>query len=236
MKNKNNYVVMFILSFLLIFLYFYVIILLVIKLGYSYEKMFNLELELVKKLDVRPRLLLHSCCAPCSSYVIEYLSNYFDITIFYYNPNISPIEEYLKRKDEQIRLINTISTIGKLDIIDCDYDNNLYEEAIKGLEFEPERGKRCTVCFNLRLDKTANKAKELNYDYFATTLTVSPYKNSNLINDIGMEIQNKYNVKYLMSDFKKKNGYKRSIELSKKYNLYRQNFCGCKYSKKISLV
>ena len=190
------------------------------------------ELELIKNLKNRPKLLLHSCCAPCSSYVIEYLSDYFDITIFYYNPNISPKQEYLKRKEEQIRLINCIETSGKLDIIDCDYDNDLYEKFIEGLEDEPERGKRCNVCFNIRLEKTAIKAKELKYDYFATTLTVSPYKNSKLINEIGLSLQDKYSVKYLVSDFKKKDGYKRSIELSKKYNLYRQNFCGCKYSKK----
>lgn len=227
---------LFILLFLLAFFYICGILLLVIKLNYNYEKELEKKLELIKKMKKRPKLLLHSCCAPCSSYVIEYLSDYFDITIFYYNPNISPREEYIKRKDEQIKLINSIDTKGELNIIDCDYDNDLYEECIKGLENEPERGKRCTVCFNLRLDKTASKAKELNYDYFATTLTVSPYKNSKLINEIGLNIQDKYNIKYLVSDFKKKDGYKRSIELSKKYNLYRQNFCGCKYSKKINLA
>lgn len=236
MKNQENYVMLFILLFLLAFFYICGILLLVIKLNYNYEKELEKKLELIKKMKKRPKLLLHSCCAPCSSYVIEYLSDYFDITIFYYNPNISPREEYIKRKDEQIKLINSIDTKGELNIIDCDYDNDLYEECIKGLENEPERGKRCTVCFNLRLDKTASKAKELNYDYFATTLTVSPYKNSKLINEIGLNIQDKYNIKYLVSDFKKKDGYKRSIELSKKYNLYRQNFCGCKYSKKINLA
>lgn len=196
------------------------------------------ELEkIISNLDGRvPKLLLHSCCAPCSSYVISYLSDYFDISVFYYNPNISPKEEYLKRKNEQIRLINTIKTKNKLDIIDCDYENDLYEEKIKGLENEPERGSRCTVCFNLRLNKTASKAKELSYDYFATTLTVSPYKNGNLINEIGLYMQDKYDVNYLVSDFKKNDGYKKSIELSKKYNLYRQNFCGCKYSKKAKLM
>ena len=236
MKNQKNYVMLFILLFLLVFFYICGILLLVIKLNCNYEKELEKELELIKKMKKRPKLLLHSCCAPCSSYVIEYLSDYFDITIFYYNPNISPKEEYIKRKDEQIKLINSIDTKGGLNIIDCDYDNDLYEECIKGLENEPERGKRCTVCFNLRLDKTASKAMELNYDYFATTLTVSPYKNSKLINEIGLNIQDKYNIKYLVSDFKKKDGYKRSIQLSKEYNLYRQNFCGCKYSKKINLV
>ena len=194
---------------------------------------YDRELEkIINNLDDKvPRILLHSCCAPCSSYVISYLSNYFDITIFYYNPNISPKDEYLKRKEEQIRLINEIKTKNKLDIIDCDYDNDLYEKSIKGLENEPERGNRCTVCFNLRLNKTAEIAKKFNYDYFGTTLTVSPYKNSNLINEIGLDISKKYDINYLVSDFKKKNGYKKSIELSKEFNLYRQYYCGCKYSK-----
>ena len=203
------------------------------------DSMINYDKELEKiinNLDGKvPRILLHSCCAPCSSYVISYLSNYFDISIFYYNPNISPREEYLKRKNEQIRLINTIKTKNKLDIIDCDYENDIYEDKIKGLENEPERGKRCTVCFNLRLDRTARMANELGYDYFATTLTVSPYKNSKLINEIGLELENKYDIKYLVSDFKKKDGYKKSIELSKEYNLYRQDFCGCKYSKRAKI-
>lgn len=196
--------------------------------------MINYDKELERLIcnlgDRVPNLLLHSCCAPCSSYVIEYLSFYFNISIYYYNPNIYPKEEYLKRKSEQIRLIKSLKSKNKLDIIDCDYDNLIYEEKIKGLENEEERGKRCTVCFNLRLDRTALKTKELNYDYFGTTLTVSPYKNSKLINEIGLSLEEKYNIKYLISDFKKKNGYKRSIELSSKYNLYRQNFCGCKYS------
>lgn len=200
-----------------------------LKTNYSY--LLEKELETIDTNKKNPKLLLHSCCAPCSSYVIEYLSKYFNITILYYNPNISPKEEYEKRKEEQISLINSIKTINNLNIIDCDYDNNIYEEKIKGLENEPEKGSRCTVCFNLRLEKTAKKAKELNYDYFGTTLTVSPYKNCDLINEIGLKLQDKYNIKFLISDFKKKNGYKRSIELSKKYNLYRQNYCGCKYSK-----
>lgn len=201
-------------------------------MGINYSKLLESEIKKIQEKGYVPKLLLHSCCAPCSSYVIEYLSKYFDITIFYYNPNISPISEYLKRKEEQIRLINSIDTINKLNIIDCDYDNDIYENKIRGLENEPERGNRCFVCFNLRLDKTASYAKELGYDYFATTLTVSPYKNSSLINEIGLKIQDIYDVNYLVSDFKKKDGYKRSIELSNKYNLYRQNYCGCKYSRR----
>ena len=191
------------------------------------------ELEKIIEQNKGKTLLLHSCCAPCSSYVLEYLSDYFKITILYYNPNISPYSEYLKRKEEQIRLINTMKTKYKVDIIDADYDNNLYEEKIKGLENEPERGIRCHICYKLRLEKTCIKAKELNYDFFGTTLTLSPYKDSNVLNKIGSELMNEYNVNYLFSDFKKKNGYKRSIELSKIYNLYRQNYCGCIYSKRV---
>ena len=194
------------------------------------ENYFKLGQKQIESLGEKKKLLLHSCCAPCSSHVISYLTNFFDITIFYYNPNISPKEEYDKRKEEQIRLIKEIDKLNKIDIIDCDYDNDIYESKIKGLECEPERGNRCTVCFNLRLSKTAFMAKELNYDFFCSTLTVSPYKNSKLLNEIGKKMEEKYGVTWLYSDFKKENGYKHSIELSKKYNLYRQDYCGCKYS------
>ena len=191
---------------------------------------YKLELEELSNLKEKKRLLLHSCCAPCSSHVITFLTKYFDITILYYNPNISPKKEYDKRKEEQIRLIKEIDKINKIDIIDCDYDNDKYEELVKGYESCPERGDRCTICFKLRLDYTARMAKELNYDYFCSTLTVSPYKNSKLINEIGESLGNKYGIKWLYSDFKKDNGYKKSIDLSHKYNLYRQDYCGCKYS------
>ena len=187
--------------------------------------------NILNNLDSKKKLLLHSCCGPCSSYVISYLTNYFDITILYYNPNIYPYDEYLKRKQEQIKLINEIDCSNNLDIMDCDYDNDLYEKCIIGLENEPERGNRCMVCYNLRMEKTAKMAKEYNYDYFCTTLSVSPYKNAVWINKIGEKLQNKYNVNWLYSDFKKKDGYKQSILLSKKYNLYRQDYCGCIYSK-----
>ena len=187
--------------------------------------------NILYNLDSKKKLLLHSCCGPCSSYVISYLTNYFDITILYYNPNIYPYDEYLKRKQEQIKLINEIDCSNNLDIMDCDYDNDLYEKCIIGLENEPERGNRCMVCYNLRMEKTAKMAKEYNYDYFCTTLSVSPYKNAEWINKIGEKLQNKYNVNWLYSDFKKKDGYKQSILLSKKYNLYRQDYCGCIYSK-----
>lgn len=196
------------------------------------ESYYKLGLKELESLTSRKRILLHSCCAPCSSWVITYLTKYFDITILYYNPNISPKEEYDKRKKEQIRLIKEIDKIGTIDIIDCDYENDIYEEKIKGYEECPERGERCTICFNLRLEKTAKIAKENNFDYFCTTLSVSPYKNAKLINEIGKELGDKYNIKWLYSDFKKENGYKNSIELSKKYNLYRQDYCGCIYSKR----
>ena len=192
-------------------------------------------LEIIKKEQENnniPSILLHSCCAPCSSHVIDTLTNYFNITILYYNPNIEPYEEYLKRKEEEIRFIKEYKNVNKLYIIDCDYDNELYHNTIKGLETCPEGGNRCFKCYELRLEYTANKAKELGYDYFGTTLTVSPYKNSNKLNEIGEMLADKYKIKYLYSDFKKNNGYKHSIEMSKKFNLYRQNYCGCIYSQK----
>ncbi len=187
--------------------------------------------EIIGGLNGKPRLLLHSCCAPCSSYVISYLMDYFEITILYYNPNIFPYEEYEKRKREQIRLLMEL-TKGKVSLLDCDYDNDKYEEVIDGLEREPERGRRCTKCFELRLSYTARKAKDGGFDYFGTTLTVSPYKNAELINEIGAAISKEMGIKWLYSDFKKNDGYKKSIELSHKYNLYRQNYCGCVYSKR----
>lgn len=193
--------------------------------------------EILRSIKEKKKLLLHSCCGPCSSYVITYLTKYFDITIFYYNPNIYPYEEYSKRKEEQIKVIKKLNKTSKnnIDIIDCDYDNNVYEKKIKGLEKEPERGKRCEICYKLRMEKTAITAIKNNYDYFCTTLSVSPYKNAYLINQIGEELENKYKIKWLYSDFKKKDGYKKSIELSKKYNLYRQDYCGCIYSQRKEL-
>ncbi len=193
----------------------------------NYQK--NLD-KLIKSLNYKPSLLLHSCCAPCSTEVLNYLKDYFDITIIYYNPNIEPIDEYLKRKNEQIKFISFLENIKFLD---CDYDNNSFKKVTKGLEKEKEGKARCPSCFKLRLDYTAKTAKNLNFEYFGSTLTVSPYKNSNQINTLGKILEEKYNVKYLFSDFKKKDGYKKSIELSKKYNLYRQNYCGCLYSKEI---
>lgn len=184
--------------------------------------------KIINNLNYKPKLLLQSCCAPCSTTVIEKLKNHFDITIIYYNPNIEPINEYEKRKQEQIKIIEQYN----IKYLDCDYDNELFHEMSIGLENEPEKGIRCHKCYRLRLDYTAKKAKFLGYDYFGTTLTVSPYKLSNVINEIGLDLEKKYDIKFLVSDFKKNNGYKNSIELSKKYNLYRQNYCGCIYSRK----
>ena len=188
--------------------------------------------KVIKELKFVPKLLLHSCCAPCSSAVITKLKDYFDITVIYYNPNIEPYEEYIKRKEEQKRLITLLDSKNKIDFIDCDYDNDKYHELVKGHEDDPERGNRCYICYSQRMEYTAKKAKENNYNFFGTTLSVSPYKISRWINEIGYDLSNKYNVRYLPSDFKKRDGYKKSIELSKKYNLYRQNYCGCIYSQK----
>ena len=192
----------------------------------------NEMMNIINKLDHIPSLLLHSCCAPCSSSVIERLSPFFDITVLYYNPNIEPIEEYLKRKEEQKKLISTLPHKNKLDFIDADYDNDDYHKITEGLENEPEKGARCYKCYKKRLEYTLRKAEENGYEYFASTLTLSPYKIADWVNEIGFSISNNSHVKYLPSDFKKRDGYKRSIELSNKYGLYRQNYCGCIYSKK----
>lgn len=186
----------------------------------------NIFEDIASKLNYRPKVLLHSCCAPCSSHVVTLLKEYFDVTVLYYNPNIYPLEEYLKRKNEQIKLLEILN----IPIMDIDYNHNEFKENVKGLEDEKEGGARCNKCFALRLEKTAILAQLNQFEYFCTTLTVSPYKNSQIINKIGAILEQKYNVKYLYSDFKKKEGYKKSIELSKKYDLYRQHYCGCEYS------
>lgn len=187
--------------------------------------------EELNKLDGKPSILLHSCCAPCSSYVIERVLKYFKIIVFYYNPNIEPKEEYEKRKETQKKLITKLSKKNEISFIEADYNNDLYHEYIKGFEEEKEGGKRCLECFKLRLLTTGVYAKNNDIDYFTTTLTVSPHKNCQIINELGKEIANNLNIKFLPADFKKNNGYKKSIELSQKYNLYRQNYCGCQYSK-----
>lgn len=181
-----------------------------------------------------PRLFLHSCCAPCSSYVLEYLRQYFKITVFYYNPNISFEEEYKKRVIEQKRLIekyNEQNTGYKIDIAEGDYEPQEFYNISKGLEDCDEGGERCFLCYRLRLEKTAQEALKEGFDYFSTTLTISPLKNAKKLNDIGEELSKEYGIPWLVSDFKKKNGYKRSIELSAEYDLYRQDYCGCVYSK-----
>ena len=197
----------------------------------NYDKWMQEIIEKNQELEIVPTLLLHTCCAPCSSAVIERLSKYFHITVFYYNPNIEPLEEYLKRKEEQKRFLSEVTTPYPINFLDCDYEHEEFIQLSKGLENEKEGGPRCLKCYRLRLLKTALKAQEFHFDYFGTSLTVSPYKNAQALNQIGEELQKKFNVKYLYSDFKKRNGYKRSIELSKDYHLYRQDYCGCSFSK-----
>lgn len=175
------------------------------------------------------RLLLHSCCAPCSSYCLTELSGKIGTTVFYYNPNLDCEEEYEKRKREQIRFLRET---GLADFLDCDYAQDDYTAVVNGLEQEKEGGARCTACYALRLERTAQEAKRGDYDCFATTLTVSPLKNAEKINRIGFELQEKYGVRYLPTDFKKRGGYLKSVELSREYGLYRQNYCGCRFSKR----
>ena len=177
-----------------------------------------------------PSLLLHSCCAPCSSYCIEYLSQYFRVTVFYYNPNIYPDDEYYHRVKEQQRFINEFPTKYPVDFIEGDYDKSSFYDIAKGLEKEPEKGKRCHKCYELRLRRTATVAKEKMFDFFSTTLTISPMKDSQVLNEIGEAIGKELGVNWLYSDFKKKEGYKRSTEISKEYDMYRQDYCGCVYS------
>ena len=193
------------------------------------KKNYQLELDaLLSRLEGRPRLLLHSCCGPCSSYVLEYLTRYFEVCLSYYNPNIQPRTEYELRLENQLKVLERIPGVT---LAPCGYDGGAYDEAVRGLENEPEGGARCTECFALRLDFAAREAKRLGCDYFATTLTVSPHKDAQRINAIGEALAGKYGVKWLPADFKKRDGYKRSIELSREFGLYRQNYCGCLYSK-----
>lgn len=197
----------------------------------NYQK--ELEKLIIKQENESrvPRLLLHSCCAPCSSYVLEYLSQYFAITVFYYNPNIFPQEEYEKRVEEQRRLIGELETVHPIELAVGEYEPERFFAMSKGLEQVPEGGERCFRCYRLRLEEAAKLAKQGGFDYFTTTLTISPLKNAAKLNEIGEELEQIYQVKHLPSDFKKKNGYKRSVELSAEHGLYRQNYCGCVYSK-----
>lgn len=177
-----------------------------------------------------PRLFLHSCCAPCSSYVLEYLSQYFEIAVYYYNPNIFPAEEYEKRVEEERKLIEAMNFVHPVDLIAAPYEPESFYQIAKGYEKEPEGGERCVRCYELRLREAARLAASLGYDYFTTTLTISPLKRADKLNEIGERLAEEYGVACLPSDFKKRNGYKRSIELSKEYGLYRQDYCGCVYS------
>ena len=193
----------------------------------------NYDFEMQKQMNnikEGTKLLLHACCAPCSSAVLERLSNFFEITIFYYNPNITEEKEYLKRIEELKKYISLVKYKYPISLIPGNYEPQKFFEMANGLEDEPERGKRCYKCYAMRLEESARIADELGFDYFCTTLTLSPHKNSNWINEIGEDLNNRYNSIYLYSDFKKKNGYKRSIELSREYDLYRQDYCGCVYS------
>lgn len=197
----------------------------------NYQRELDQLIERIEAEGRVPTLLLHSCCAPCSSYCIEYLSQFFAITVFYYNPNIYPDEEYYHRVKEQQRFIREFPTKHPVSFIEGDFEKDrFYAEVAKGLEKEPERGARCTKCFELRLGETAKRAAAEGMDYFATTLTISPMKDVELLNSIGERLGQQYGVEYLATEFRKKNGYLRSTQISKEYDMYRQDYCGCVYS------
>ncbi len=197
----------------------------------------NYQLELDKIIDTLqregkvPKLLMHSCCAPCSSYCLSYLAEYFKITIFYYNPNIAPAEEYEKRVAEQKRLIKALPVKYPISFAEGRYNPEAFQAIAKGLEDAPEGGNRCFACYELRQREAAEYAAKEGFDYFTTTLSVSPHKNAGKLNEIGLRLAEEYHIPYLVSDFKKKGGYLKSIELSREYDLYRQDYCGCVYSR-----
>ena len=198
------------------------------------KRNYSKELENIIRVssENNPKLLIHSCCAPCSSYVLEYLSQHFDITLLYYNPNISPKSEFEYRVSELKRLVYEMPLDKEINIEISEYNDREFYDEVKGMEDIPEGGERCFKCYEIRLRKAIEYAKENGFEYFTTTLSISPYKNAEKLNEIGERLAEEYGgVKWLPSDFKKKNGYKRSIELSRKYNLYRQDYCGCVYSK-----
>lgn len=199
--------------------------------GINYQRELNCIIEELVSQGRVPTLLMHSCCAPCSSYCLSYLAQYFRITIWYYNPNISPEEEYRKRVEEQKRLIRELPVPYPVDFKEGVYEPERFFEMAQGLEMLPEGGERCFKCYEMRQREAAIVARDEGFDYFTTTLSVSPHKNAAKLNEIGLSLQEEYGVKYLVSDFKKKGGYLKSIELSKEYGLYRQNYCGCIYSK-----
>ena len=198
----------------------------------NYQKELETCIAKLQEENRVPRLFLHSCCAPCSSYVLEYLSRYFEITVFYYNPNISPREEYEKRVEEMRRLIREMKFDHPVSFLEGEYRPEIFFEMAKGLEDLPEGRERCFRCYRLRLEETARLAKEYGFSWFTTTLSISPLKNASMLNQIGEELGEIYHISHLPSDFKKKNGYKRSTELSKEYGLYRQNYCGCVFSRR----
>ncbi|MDO4530951.1 MAG: epoxyqueuosine reductase QueH [Bacillota bacterium] len=200
----------------------------------NYQLILEQTIQKIQKEGKRPSLLLHSCCGPCSSYVMEYLAQHFEITVFYYNPNISPESEFRFRAAEQERLIQEMGFGVKYHL--GKYDPERFFELAKGYENEPEGGERCFRCYRLRLEETAKAAKDGGFDYFTTTLSISPHKNAQVLNELGNELSDLYGVAYLFSDFKKKNGYRRSCELSIEYDLYRQDYCGCAFSKAEALL
>lgn len=198
----------------------------------NYQLWLDHTLDSLSRQNRHPRLLLHSCCAPCSSYVLEYLCTFFDITLLFYNPNISPEHEFQFRKEELARLLEEMPLAGrKIELIEGTYSPQEFLAIAQGHEKEAEGGVRCFACYRLRLEYTARYAQEHHFDFFTTTLSISPYKNAAKLNEIGSELAEKYGVPYLFSDFKKKNGYKRSCILSSKYHLYRQDYCGCVFSR-----
>jgi len=198
----------------------------------NYQKILEKEIQKNAKEGLKPKLLLHSCCAPCSTYVIEYLAEYFEITVYFFNPNIFPDFEYQKRLEEQIRLVKEMDIPYNIEVIGTDHEPDSFYDYVKGYETIKEGGERCWKCFELRLQRAAEYAATNDFDYFSTTLTISPLKNAQKLNEIGLELEAKYGIKFLQSDFKKKEGFKKSVNLSEKHGLYRQDYCGCIYSKK----
>lgn len=197
----------------------------------NFQLLLDKEINRIQTMEGKPTLLLHSCCAPCSSYVLEYLSQHFDITVLYYNPNIAPREEFERRAVEQERLIAEMPLGSSVRLLIGEYEPDKFLTFAAPLAEEPEGGERCQLCYRMRLEAAAKAALEGGYDYFTTTLSISPHKNAQKLNEIGEQLSRQYGVPYLYADFKKKNGYKRSCELSVKYNLYRQDYCGCVFSK-----
>lgn len=200
----------------------------------NYQKELDAIIETIQNQKQTPKVLLHSCCAPCSSYCLEYLSEYFSITVFYYNPNIYPEAEFRKRVIEQQQFIQRFPARNPINFIEGEYDTKLFYETVKGLENCPEGAERCSACYHMRLEESAKTGKQESCDYFTTTLSISPHKNATKLNEIGQQIATEQGIMYLPSDFKKKNGYKRSVKLSEEYGMYRQNYCGCIFSSQAS--